>query len=130
MRECANCCGVVCPRKLFERESPFDQGATTTRSLSVPLFSALSCIERYISSALYSLFLYLSQSAADLLEVREPKEMSKEEDSVKEAERESFHLFGTKGKVKWVDFEKSIARHFRMKFGSIGDKRATEYRWR
>ena len=27
------CCGVVCPRKLFERERPFDQGATTTRSL-------------------------------------------------------------------------------------------------
>ena len=48
--------------------------------------------------------------------------MSKEEDSVKDAERESFHFFGTKGKVKWVDFEKSIARHFRMKFGSIGEK--------
>ena len=48
--------------------------------------------------------------------------MSKEEDSIKEMERESFHFFGTKGKVKWVDFEKSIARHFRMKFGSIGEK--------
>ena len=48
--------------------------------------------------------------------------MSKEEDSVKEMERESFQFFGTKGKVKWVDFEKSIARHFRMKFGSIGEK--------
>jgi hypothetical protein len=57
-----------------------------------------------------------------LLEVREPKEMSKDEDSVKEMERESFQFFGTKGKVKWVDFEKSIARHFRMKFGSIGEK--------
>ena len=48
--------------------------------------------------------------------------MSKDEDSVKEMERESFQFFGTKGKVKWVDFEKSIARHFRMKFGSIGEK--------
>jgi hypothetical protein len=48
--------------------------------------------------------------------------MSKEEYSVKEMERESFQFFGTKGKVKWVDFEKSIARHFRMKFGSIGEK--------
>ena len=48
--------------------------------------------------------------------------MSKEEDSIKEMKRESFHFFGTKGKVKWVDFEKSIARHFRMKFGSIGEK--------
>ncbi len=48
--------------------------------------------------------------------------MSKEEDSVKDMERESFYFFGTKGKVKWVDFEKSIARHFRMKFGSIGEK--------
>jgi hypothetical protein len=37
-------------------------------------------------------------------------------------ERESFQFFGTKGKVKWVNFEKSIARHFRMKFGSIGEK--------
>ncbi len=43
--------------------------------------------------------------------------MSKEEDSVKEMERESFQFFGTKGKVKWVDFEKSIARHL-----SIGEK--------
>jgi hypothetical protein len=33
--------------------------------------------------------------------VREPKEMSKEEDSVKEMERESFYFFGTKGKVKF-----------------------------
>ncbi len=24
--------------------------------------------------------------------------------------------------MKWVDFEKSIARHFRMKYGSIGEK--------
>ena len=48
--------------------------------------------------------------------------MSKDEDSVKEMEKESFQFFGTKGKVKWVDFEKSIARHFRMKFGSIGEK--------
>ena len=48
--------------------------------------------------------------------------MSKEEDSVKEMERELFQFFGTKGKVKWVDFEKSIARHFRMKYGSIGKK--------
>jgi hypothetical protein len=49
--------------------------------------------------------------------------MSKgEEDSVKEMERESFLLFGSKGKVKWVEFEKSIARHFRMKFCSIGEK--------
>ena len=48
--------------------------------------------------------------------------MSKEEDSIKDAEHESFLFYGTKGKVKWVDFEKSIARHFRMKFGSIGEK--------
>ncbi len=40
-----------------------------------------------------SLFLYLSQSAADLLEVREPKEMSKEEDFVEEMELESFQFF-------------------------------------
>jgi hypothetical protein len=36
--------------------------------------------------------------------------MSKEEDSVKEMERESFQFFGTKGKVKWVGFEKSLDR--------------------
>jgi hypothetical protein len=49
--------------------------------------------------------------------------MSKgEEDAIKEMERESFQFFGNKGKVKWVEFEKSIARHFRMKFGLIGEK--------
>jgi hypothetical protein len=41
--------------------------------------------------------------------------MSKgEEDSVKDMERESFLFHGNKGKVKWVEFEKSIARHFRI----------------
>jgi hypothetical protein len=60
VRGCANCCGVVCPRKLFERESPFDQGATTTRSLFVPLFSALPCIERYNLGAL-SFYIFHSQ---------------------------------------------------------------------
>jgi hypothetical protein len=49
--------------------------------------------------------------------------MSKgKEDSIKEMERESFQFFGNKGEVKWVEFEKSIARHFRMKFGLIGEK--------
>jgi hypothetical protein len=46
--------------------------------------------------------------------------MSKgEEDGVKYMEQRETVLFhGKTGKVSWIDFEKSIARYFRMKFGS------------
>ena len=46
-----------------------------------------------------------------------------EEDGVKEMEKETVQFHGKTGKVKWIEFEKSIARYFRMKFGSeIGNK--------
>jgi len=44
VRECANCCGVVCPRKLFwKRELYRSRGDNNGLSL----FSALSCIESW-----------------------------------------------------------------------------------
>jgi hypothetical protein len=46
-----------------------------------------------------------------------------EEDGVKDMEKETVQFHGKMGKVKWIEFEKSIARYFRMKFGSeIGNK--------
>jgi hypothetical protein len=46
-----------------------------------------------------------------------------EEDGVKDMEKETIQFHGKTGKVKWIEFEKSIARYFRMKFGSeIGNK--------
>ncbi len=49
-----------------------------------------------------------------------PKE---EEDGVKDMEKETIRFHGKTGKVTWIEFEKSIARYFRMKFGSeIGNK--------
>jgi hypothetical protein len=46
-----------------------------------------------------------------------------EEDGVKDMEKETIQFHGKTGKVTWIEFEKSIARYFRMKFGSeIGNK--------
>lgn len=75
VRECANCCGVVCPRKLFQKEralyrSRGDNNAVS-RCLVLCLVSSLGA-KVSIAHILLSLSIYLSQSAADLLEVREP----------------------------------------------------------
>ncbi len=35
-----------------------------------------------------------------------------EEDGVKEMEKETVQFHGKTGKVKWIEFEKSIARYF------------------
>ncbi len=49
--------------------------------------------------------------------------MPKEEDGVKDMEKETIQFHGKTGKVTWIEFEKSIASYFRMKFGSeIGNK--------
>ncbi len=46
-----------------------------------------------------------------------------EEDGVKDMEKETIQFHGKTGKVTWIEFEKSIARYFRMKFESeIGNK--------
>jgi hypothetical protein len=44
--------------------------------------------------------------------------MPKEEDGVKDMEKETIQFHGKTGKVTWIEFEKLIARYFRMKFGS------------
>ncbi len=41
-----------------------------------------------------------------------------EEDGVKDMEKEIILFHGKTGKVTWIEFEKSIARYFEMKFGS------------
>ena len=41
-----------------------------------------------------------------------------DEDGVKDMEKETVLFHGKTGKVTWIEFEKSIARYFRMKFGS------------
>jgi hypothetical protein len=46
-----------------------------------------------------------------------------EVDGVKDMEKETIQFHGKTGKVTWIEFEKPIARYFRMKFGSeIGNK--------
>jgi hypothetical protein len=46
-----------------------------------------------------------------------------EDQDYKDMEKETVVFHGKTGKVSWIEFEKSIARYFRMKFGSeIGDQ--------
>jgi hypothetical protein len=46
-----------------------------------------------------------------------------EDEDFKNMEKETVVFHGNTGKVSWIEFEKSIARYFRMKFGSeIGDQ--------
>ena len=46
-----------------------------------------------------------------------------EEQDYKDMEKETVLFHGKSGNVTWIEFEKSIARYFRMKFGSeIGNQ--------
>ena len=46
-----------------------------------------------------------------------------EDQDYKDMEKETVLFNGKGGKVSWIEFEKSIARYFRMKFGSeIGNQ--------
>ncbi len=48
--------------------------------------------------------------------------MPKETEDVQAMEKETIVFHGTGGKVTWTEFEKSIARYFRLKNGSeIGE---------
>ena len=40
------------------------------------------------------------------------------DEDFKDMEKETILFHGKTGKVTWIEFEKSIARYFRMKFGS------------
>ena len=45
------------------------------------------------------------------------------DEEFKDMEKETIQFHGKTGKVTWIEFEKSIARYFRMKFGSeIGNQ--------
>ena len=48
--------------------------------------------------------------------------MPKETEDVQAMEKETIVFHGTGGTVTWTEFEKSIARYFRLKYGSeIGE---------
>jgi hypothetical protein len=50
-----------------------------------------------------------------------------DEDGVKDMEKETIQFHEKTGTVSWIDFEKSIARYFRMKFGSADWKLAISF---
>ena len=93
--------GVVCPRKLFERERAAEQGVTRY------IFTHLS---RLYTLSLFLLIFHSQLLSAWFCEPYQPNMPKAEDQDYKDMEKETVLFHGKGGKVSWIEFEKSIAR--------------------